>query len=89
MQKQNAIKWISIVCAVLIFVLTIVLIFEFVKINQLKRSEQSLLNSVQQLEKNIIDYTNTNNYLNSEEFVEDYARENLGWGKDGEIRFES
>lgn len=89
MSNSKAIKWISVVTVVLIFVLAIVLVFEFVKINELKNKEKLLLNSVSNLEQSIVDYTNANDYLNSSDYVEDYARENLGWGAENEIRFES
>ncbi len=89
MSNSKAIKWISVVTVVLIFILAIVLVFEFVKINELKNKEKLLLNSVSNLEQSIVDYTNANDYLNSSDYVEDYARENLGWGAENEIRFES
>lgn len=89
MSNSKAIKWISVVTVVLIFILAIVLVFEFVKINELKNKEKLLLNSVSNMEQSIVDYTNANDYLNSSDYVEDYARENLGWGAENEIRFES
>ena len=84
-KKANAVKIISIVCAVLVFALIIVLIFEFVNIANLKNKEKALNLRLNQVEQSIIETTNQNNYLTSSEYLEDYAREVLGWGKDGEI----
>lgn len=86
-KKFNAVKLISIICAVLFFALTIILIVEFVNIANLNNKEKALQARLSDVEQSIVDVTNQNNYLNSSEYLEDYAREVLGWGKDGEVIF--
>lgn len=84
-KKANVVKIISIVCAVLVFALISVLIYEFVNIANLKSKEKALSLRLNQVEQSIIETTNQNNYLTSSEYLEDYAREVLGWGKNGEV----
>lgn len=86
-KKFNAVKLISIICAVLFFALTIILIVEFVNIANLNNKEKALQARLSDVEQSIVNVTNQNNYLNSSEYLEDYAREVLGWGKDGEVIF--
>lgn len=87
MKKEKTVKLISVICAILMFALICVLVFQFVKIGNLKKKEKELNNHLNSLEQQIIDYTNENNYLQSNEYLEDYAREVLGWGKENEMYF--
>lgn len=80
-------KLVTIAVVAILFLLVSTLIFQFVKINHLKNSQQDLQNQLTQLEQNIIYYSSENGYLESSEFVEDYAREVLGYGLNGETRF--
>lgn len=86
-KKFNAVKLISVICAVLFFALTIILIVEFINIANLNNKEKALQARLSDVEQSIVNVTNQNNYLNSSEYLEDYAREVLGWGKDGEVIF--
>ena len=88
MRDSKTIKWISVICAVLMFALLCVLIFQFVRIANLKQKEKQLSNNLSQLENQIIDYTNESNYIRSSEYLEDYAREVLGWSKNNEMYFD-
>lgn len=88
MRDSKTVKWISVICAVLMFALICVLIFQFVRIANLKQKEKQLSNNLSQLENQIIDYTNESNYIRSSEYLEDYAREVLGWGKNNEMYFD-
>ncbi|HBP43435.1 MAG TPA: hypothetical protein DD621_01945 [Clostridiales bacterium] len=88
MRDSKTVKWISVICAVLMFALLCVLIFQFVRIANLKQKEKQLSNNLSQLENQIIDYTNESNYIRSSEYLEDYAREVLGWGKNNEMYFD-
>ena len=87
MKNEKVVKLISVICAMLVFALVCVLVFQFVKINNLKQKEKELEVSLNVLEQQIVDYTNENNYLKSNEYLEDYAREVLGWGKENEMYF--
>ena len=86
-KKLNVVKLISVICAILFFALVIILIVEFINIANLNNKEKALQKRLSDVEQSIVNVTNQNNYLNSSEYLEDYAREVLGWGKDGEIIF--
>jgi cell division protein FtsB len=88
MRNGKVVKLISIVCAALMFILTCILVFQLVKISNLKTKEKDLSTTLANLEKEIGDYTNENNYIQSNEYLEDYAREVLGWGKENEVQFD-
>ncbi len=87
MKNEKVVKLISIICAIVMFALICVLIFQFTKISNLKNKENQLKGHLSSLEQQIVDYTNENNYLQSKEYLEDYAREVLGWGKENEMYF--
>ena len=87
MKNEKVVKLISIICAIVMFALICVLIFQFTRISNLKNKENQLKGHLSSLEQQIIDYTNENNYLQSKEYLEDYAREVLGWGKENEMYF--
>ena len=86
-KKLNVVKLISVICAILFFSLVIILIVEFINIANLNNKEKALQKRLSDVEQSIVNVTNQNNYLNSSEYLEDYAREVLGWGKDGEVIF--
>ncbi len=86
-KKLNVVKLISVICAILFFALVIILIVEFINIANLNNKEKALQKKLSDVEQSIVNVTNQNNYLNSSEYLEDYAREVLGWGKDGEVIF--
>ena len=88
MRNSKIVKWISVICTVWMFALVCVLSFQFVRISNLKQKEKQLSDTLSQLETNIVDYTNESNYLRSSEYLEDYAREVLGWGKNNEMYFD-
>ena len=87
MKNEKVVKLISIICAIVMFALICVLIFQFARISNLKNKENQLKGHLSSLEQQIVDYTNENNYLQSKEYLEDYAREVLGWGKENEMYF--
>ncbi|MBQ2864271.1 MAG: septum formation initiator family protein [Clostridia bacterium] len=87
MKNEKTVKIISVICAVVSFVLVCVLIFQFVKIGNLQKKEEELTKHLNALEQQIVEYTNENNYIQSNEYLEDYAREVLGWGKENEMYF--
>lgn len=87
-QKQiRTAKFLSITVVTVMFLLAVVLVFQFVKIYHLKSEENQLNKYLQQLENDIIHYSSENAYLKSDKYIEDYAREVLGYGLNGETRF--
>ena len=86
-RKLKLLKSVSITVVTVLFLLVTVLVLQFVQFKILKTSEQQLQTQLNQLEEDIINYSSENEYLASDEFVEDYAREALGYGISGNTRF--
>lgn len=87
MEKNiKAVKIITIIACVAIFVCTIILTFQFIKIANLKEKTRNLNTYRNELIEQINTYDTTNDYYNNNrtEYLESYAREVLGWGLDGE-----
>lgn len=93
--KKNSIKvWITIMILV-IAVCFFVLLFEFVKISNLKSKNNDLKKSYQNLQQQYADLDSKLNYVgdpdnpysNYNNYLEDYAREVLNWGKSGHEYF--
>ena len=65
----------------------IILTFQLIKIANLKEKNKDLETYKQQLVEDIYNYNTSNSYYdnNRSEFLEDYAREVLGWGTQDEI----
>lgn len=88
MRNGKSIKLISVICAILIFTLLCVLVFQLVRISTLKNREDELASTLAALEEQVDDYNAENEYMKSYEYLEDYAREVLGWGKENEVNFD-
>jgi cell division protein FtsB len=86
-KPKKSVKFITVAVVAVLFVLMVVLVVQFVQITHLKNSQDMLQNQLDQLEQNIVSYNSENDYLESAEFIEDYAREVLGYGLLGETRF--
>jgi len=84
---EKTVKIITCVTLVIVFICAIILIFQFVKIANLKSTEKNLQTQKEQLIEDIYNYNTSNTYYNNNrsEFLEDYARENLVWGKEDEV----
>lgn len=65
------------------FISIIVLVFQFIKIANLKQKTENLETYKQELVQQINEYDSANAYYsnNRTEYLENYAREVLGWGK--------
>lgn len=82
------VKTLSVLSAMVIFVLTVVAIVQFAKIGRAKKTKselQSKLNYLTQSEANIKSAIERHKDIT---YAEDYAREKLGYIKDGEIIYE-
>ena len=88
MEKQEkTIKIITIISIVVVFVCIIVLACQLIKIGNLKEKNKELTIYKEQLIEDIYNYNSSNAYYgnNRQEFLENYARENLTYGQNGEI----
>jgi len=81
-KKVKAIKISTIIISIIMFICIIVLTFQFIKIANLKEKTKNLESYKESLIKDINTYDSANAYYNNnrDEFLEDYAREVLGWG---------
>ena len=78
--------------AVIVFVVLLSLLtFQYVSLNNLERTEQVLateLNTLVETRENYeAEYEYIENHYN--DYIEDYVREVLGWGRENEIQFQS
>lgn len=78
--------------AVIVFAaLLVFLTFQYIKLNNLSNTEQALateLNNLVEARENLEgEYDYIENHYN--DYIEDYVREVLGWGREGEIKFTS
>lgn len=88
MNKQvKTIKLITIISIIVMFTCIIILSCQLVKIGNLKEKNRQLTTQKEQLLEDIYNYNSTNSYYgnNRQEFLENYARENLTYGENGEI----
>lgn len=85
-KKVRNLKIITIFTMIIMFICIIILTFQFVKINNLKSQTSTLQSQKEQLIEDINNYSSANNYYgnNRSEYLENYARENLGWGEKDE-----
>lgn len=90
-KKAKAIKLITIFSVIIISILVIILSCQIIKIANLKSKEKKLIAERNYLISEIYNYNNANTYYNNnrEEYLENYAREMLGWGESGEIWYTS
>jgi cell division protein FtsB len=82
---KNRIKLISVICALVLFILLSLLVFEYIKFWQLKNKENQLNQRIEELSRLKENYTNEVDYKQSDAYIEEYAREVLGYGKNGEV----
>jgi len=88
MEKHiKAIKITTIISIIIMFVCIIILACQLFKINNLKEKNTQLQTQKEQLIEEIYNYNTTNSYYgnNRQEYLENYAREMLGWGESDEI----
>ena len=82
----KAIRIVTIIAFIIVVLCTIILTCQFVKISNMKKTEASLQSQREHLVQEIYNYNTSNSYYNNNrsEFLEDYAREYLVWGENGE-----
>ena len=81
-KKIKTVKAITIISMIVMFICIIILSLQLVKINNLKTQASTLQSHKEQLIDDINNYSSANNYYgnNRSEYLENYAREELGWG---------
>ena len=87
MENRNIRKkiiWQTIFAVLIIVVLFVLLIIQYVQYWSLAIKENQLQDQLALLEKEHYIFEQEYNYKSSDEFIEDYAHEILGWGKEGE-----
>ncbi len=88
MEKQiKVIKIITIVSIVIMFACIIISACQLIKIGNLKEKNKELTTRKTELIQEIYNYDTSNAYYgnNRQEFLENYAREALTYGENGEI----
>lgn len=90
-KKIKAMKFITVITCAVLFLSVVVLAFQFVKIANLKEKNSNLENYKAELVEQINTYDATNTYYNNNrtEYLENYAREVLGWGLDSDTWYTS
>ena len=92
--SKNSIKIVGTILICVMVLLLIILVIQFANIINLKNKQKKLSTTCQQTQKQIeeydelLDYINFNNGEYNQEFLESYAREVYGWGKDGRTYYE-
>ena len=87
--QKNSIKILSAILICIFVVLFIILIVQFTNIINLKNKEKKLASAYKQTQEQIeeydkmLDYIDYNDGIYNQEFLENYAREVYGWGKEG------
>lgn len=85
-KKIKGIKIATVLICIIMFVSIIVLALQFIKIANLREKSNYLESYKEELITQINDYDVTNSYYNNNrtEYLENYAREVLGWGQSGD-----
>lgn len=73
----------TVIAVLLVFTLLVILVFQYVSFWNLKNKEYALNQQLQQLQDEKALYEAEYEYKSSDAYIEDYAREVLGYGKNG------
>lgn len=80
-------KIMTVTVIAVLFVLSVVLFVQFMSLARLRSTQAELQSYLSELQQSIDQTQDENSYLASDEFIEDYAREVLGYSTTGETRF--
>lgn len=86
-KQEKTIKIITIISIIIVFACIIILACQLIKIGNLKEKNKQLSTQKEQLIEDIYNYNTSNAYYgnNRQDFLENYARESLTYGENGEI----
>ena len=74
---------ITVSCVTVIFVMIVLLVFQYITYWGLKNKQDALNAELNRLNEEDDYYSSEYEYKSSDEFIEDYAHEVIGWGKEG------
>lgn len=89
MNKTKTLKILTIVLSAVIFVSAVILLYEFIRIANLKSTQKKLQSNLDATTNAVYEYSDKNAYYaDRANFLEEYAREVYGWGKTDRTYFE-
>ena len=90
MLKTNSAKnLITVIITVVLVICVCVLMYEFIRIANLKHTHKQLQSNLNAVQSEITNYTDRNAYYaDRETFLEEYAREVYNWGKTDRTYFD-
>jgi len=84
---KRVVGLVTVVATIVLFCMVTLVVSQCVQINKLNRESKMLDKKIERLMASKTDLLDGIDYRNSEEYIEQQARENLGMIKDGEIVF--
>lgn len=84
---RSKIATLTVFAVLLVFILIGLLVFQYVKYWRLTAQSLELNRQLETLKTERQDLEKEVDYKSSEEFIEDYAREVLGWGREDETYY--
>ena len=87
MSNKKTTKIIVIISICLAILLTVILTCQFVKINNLKTTQNKLETTYSELQNKISEKANQNELLSNDSALDDYAHSALNYSKDSELWF--
>lgn len=85
---RSKIITLTVFAVLLVFVLLGLLVFQYINYWRLTAQQLELNRQLEALQIERQNLQNEVDYKSSEEFIEDYAREVLGWGRENESYYE-
>lgn len=90
MNNKNVRKkliWQTVFAVTFLFILVVLLFIQYSQFWSLRVKENQLNEKLQLIQQEREMYENEYDYITSDEYIEDYAHEVLGWGRNGETYF--
>jgi len=89
MDVRKKLIWQTISAVLIVVVMIVLLIIQYTQFWALSMKEQQLQEKLSTLQKEHVLFEQEYNYKSSDEFIEDYAHEVLGYGRNGESYYKS
>ncbi|MDD4275585.1 MAG: septum formation initiator family protein [Clostridia bacterium] len=81
------VQFVTAVAVCFLFFVLIAITMQYIKLGELKSKQEALEMELNSLLDERCQLSEQVDYIQTEEYVEKYAREILGWGKSGETKF--